>query len=889
MNKFLIKLTIAIAITLVYIDKLISILLTIGNTVDTSLNSFLIGYCILFVLVVFLYIRLIRKKFIFSEKATFLVVYFSSVYIILRVFKCDTITFTPFKFFFTYSDVIFLIYFLQIGALYLLFEKEKLRKQNKKTEKDLGEKGFFLEDTLYSDDIIDNELILNKLIEVTSGLKPIVSFNIGINAVWGYGKSTFLERFKNKFEDKNKSAIVFWYRIWKNKTTEGIIANFFEELKVQLEPYSGEISDSIDKYVKAVLDLSPSEIQKFVSTGMAFLNNSKTLEGYHLVINNSIKTIDQQIVILLDDLDRLNKEEIFNTLKLIRTISDFNNVIFIAGYDRKYIIDTIEQSRDNYLDKIFNVELNLLPFREERLTDKLFEFVDETYPFKSSSFNLGFKSLFEVEKQTSGYSYDLYFGETFNCSSHKLTYIDFLPTYRDVKRFANEFKFYADFLESDLDVFPSDYILFKLLVYRFRELNDLIFDNLDNLLTKAKLSEVEHKVVAAMSSNNFDIYIYDKRSSDSILKLLVGYSQKNKVIITTALCQLFSKKSYDYYKINQNCIAKVNHNIFYVKNGLITGEIRVSDFQKAFDKNELYKLSIELSKFKYQLQFELNRELNTFIFNKKTFDKAQCIDLFTTINTTVSSYSSFLEDKQLLCFLDNAYIQLFKKNSESFQSFLKGLILKNENIGNIDTLISRININKLRIGSKSKYLIDEYREYEEYDFLTEDFIKDVLIEKLKTSIEQKSTVGLIIEIYHLYTERIVFEKNTVRSSTSNDLLKVDIINRISLYFKSELFDFLKKEKELDFLGFQPNFFLSVIFSKKETVESFLADDSNAELYMNISHEGWSNFNDFLKGLSFKEAGLSNDDLSKVKLLINAFIKNNYVNLSKEKYKEIVDS
>ena len=158
-------------------------------------------------------------------------------------------------------------------------------------------------------------------------------------------------------------------------------------------------------------------------------------------------------MILLDDLDRLDKEEILNGLKLIRTISDFNNVIFIVGYDRKYIVKTIDQPSDNYLDKIFNVELALLPFRENKLVDQLFLLVDDLYD-KDNSFNKGFKELFEDKPSYNALDLSLMYD---NNSSRlnkdiKLTYLNFLPTYRDVKRFINEFKFYASFLKNNEDV-----------------------------------------------------------------------------------------------------------------------------------------------------------------------------------------------------------------------------------------------------------------------------------------------------------------------------------------------------------------------------------------------------------------------------------------------------
>jgi Cdc6-like AAA superfamily ATPase len=231
--------------------------------------------------------------------------------------------------------------------------------------------GAFLEDSLYVDSEIDNEQILQKLISSISGYKPKVAFSIGLNAVWGYGKSSFLHRFKDEYKKKNPKEIIFWNRIWKNKGSIAIIENFFEELKDNLKPYSGEISEDINKYVDSILSLSSTDLHKIINVGTNALSENSTLEKYFSDINDNIKKIDKQIIILLDDLDRLEKTEILNTLKLIRTLSDFNNVIFIAGYDRKYIVETIEMPKDNYLDKIFNVEINLLPFDEESIVNEL--------------------------------------------------------------------------------------------------------------------------------------------------------------------------------------------------------------------------------------------------------------------------------------------------------------------------------------------------------------------------------------------------------------------------------------------------------------------------------------------------------------------------------------
>jgi len=56
-------------------------------------------------------------------------------------------------------------------------------------------------------------------------------------------------------------------------------------------------------------------------------------------INEIIEKIDRKLFVFVDDIDRLNKAEILETLRILRNIAGFKNVIFICGFDRDYVIN----------------------------------------------------------------------------------------------------------------------------------------------------------------------------------------------------------------------------------------------------------------------------------------------------------------------------------------------------------------------------------------------------------------------------------------------------------------------------------------------------------------------------------------------------------------------
>ena len=153
---------------------------------------------------------------------------------------------------------------------------------------------------MYVDGEIDNELIVKELIFSIKDYKPKNSFSIGINAEWGFGKSTFLHRFYKEYRKTNSETIMFWFHIWKNKGDKAIIDNFFKEFSTNLKPHSAEIEDNIEKYTDAILSISPGEISQVIKAGKNIFKEDHSLEEYYQKIQDAILRIDRQIMIWID-------------------------------------------------------------------------------------------------------------------------------------------------------------------------------------------------------------------------------------------------------------------------------------------------------------------------------------------------------------------------------------------------------------------------------------------------------------------------------------------------------------------------------------------------------------------------------------------------------------
>lgn len=880
---------------LIFLDPISTLLVTLGENIDFSSKAFKTGYILIAVLLFCSYLFFISKRFIHNKRINFFVLFIFTSYVIYRFIFIEYITFTTLKGDFKFADLIILILFLHL----VNFAVVELKKNKIKRREKSDSESFFIEDKIYKDGEIDNEAILNKLMEVVKDFKPDEAFSIGLNAVWGYGKSSFLHRFYNLFKRDNPNQLIFWYRIWKNKGSNAIIENFFQELKTQLKPYSSDISEDISKYVDSILSLSNSDLHNIITKGKDFISENETLENYYTSINNNIEKIDRQIVVLLDDLDRLENIEIINSLKLMRTLSDFNNIIFIAGYDRSYITRTIDSSKDNYLDKIFNVEINLLPFDSDLIIDELFKQVELLFPVElskkdSGSFNEAFKNLFKDLELSPEEINEAFLGENKaqTCSAnYSLSYKDFLPTYRDVKRFLNEFKFNFSFLSNEADVIAQEYILLKLLTYKYRELSILVFSNLEDFLTRTRLDNVNRDNVVIFGDNYMNnIYEYTESNQKSLKNKLDDYSQKDFDIINAVLCRLFGKKPVEYYQKYQNTVAKIFYVDIYLRNNILTGKVSVSDLINAFENSNIFGFVKSVSKNLNKIDIHLTNEIKQFIYNNEPKSQSQYLDQLRTVHYLLPNHNTYDEQK-IIDLVRIAFHKFYFKDKEPFLRDIQRII----NVGSfgfLDFMLQDINFDYKRRKSGLNYEPGMLKRFNNNEFLEED-IQELFTNKLKFLLENETEPNVLYTLYNQNVDAIVGDKQVLKSFEVSQQILGDVQKRFSEYFNSQWFVSIRNEiseLEGESIGYAPNFNLAQLCMNEKDKKALIEDPFNVELYNQFYKNGWENFYYLINEMeSFLKKSITEEEvkvIERAKKFVKAFIEKDCKPLNKQEYNAV---
>lgn len=202
------------------------------------------------------------------------------------------------------------------------------------------------------------------------------SFTIGITGSWGSGKTTFYKILKRRIEQEGKFTVCE-FKPWQVVNYTQLSAQFFSTftnhlINIGVLPESDLISDIVrySGFLESVPKIS-EYARPFIKVLQA--QEETSLQALHDQIEKVLVDSDFQIAVMIDDLDRLNQNELMEVLRLIRISANFRNVLFIVTYDKGHIANLMGKDGKEYLKKIVNVEINLPPIENYKYTEILLD------------------------------------------------------------------------------------------------------------------------------------------------------------------------------------------------------------------------------------------------------------------------------------------------------------------------------------------------------------------------------------------------------------------------------------------------------------------------------------------------------------------------------------
>lgn len=291
--------------------------------------------------------------------------------------------------------------------------------------------------TQSSEDKLNRTSLAKGIARAISNIDAKDSLVIGVYGGWGTGKTSLLNLLEEQLEIESKQPpLIMRFNPWDFSSQEQLTTQFFRELSVFLRlhetiPTLSRIADTVDQYgrllspVARVLAPHTTEITKvawslFKKWGPKTIRTTIDLKAE---INSALATLDHKLIILVDDIDRLNTAEIRQTFQLIKLNANFSNTVYVTAFKKEAVEHSLKDvspgAPGEYLEKIVQV-----PFTLPAITGaKLGEFIINNFNKTLASFPVP-----NLDQQR--------FGNMFNSG-----FIDYFQTLRDVTRYFNSFRF----------------------------------------------------------------------------------------------------------------------------------------------------------------------------------------------------------------------------------------------------------------------------------------------------------------------------------------------------------------------------------------------------------------------------------------------------------------
>ncbi|MEQ1941500.1 P-loop NTPase fold protein [Mesorhizobium sp. VNQ89] len=178
---------------------------------------------------------------------------------------------------------------------------------------------------------------------------------------------------------------------WNFSGQENLVRAFFSELSAQIDV---EPEGALKKAMNTLAGYLPSVAGGLVAGGFLATGNipaaaaggavgkaageaasklirsESSLEGAKKKLAEALRTADQRIIIIIDDIDRLLPNEMRAIFSLVKSLGDLPNVLYVLSFDSEVVHLGLQQNAERmdpaFLEKIVQVSLKLPPpWREE--------------------------------------------------------------------------------------------------------------------------------------------------------------------------------------------------------------------------------------------------------------------------------------------------------------------------------------------------------------------------------------------------------------------------------------------------------------------------------------------------------------------------------------------
>jgi hypothetical protein len=257
----------------------------------------------------------------------------------------------------------------------------------------------------WTEDRLGFKPFAERLSKVLLNLEAPNGYVIGLHGEWGSGKSTalnfvkaFLEKHNAEVEGDTAQIEIIDFRPWIVSGHQDLITSFFKVLSERLpgaerpgwvnrnlRRVRGATDPVIDAVATLAIVADPTMGVASKATGKIAsmsLNHAidrfleePSLQTAYDKLHALLATKKKRFLVIIDDIDRLRRDEIRLIMQMVKTVGRLPNVVYLLSYDRDVVWDALDDGISakrvgpNFGEKIVQQEVELpRPFQDDLLS-----------------------------------------------------------------------------------------------------------------------------------------------------------------------------------------------------------------------------------------------------------------------------------------------------------------------------------------------------------------------------------------------------------------------------------------------------------------------------------------------------------------------------------------
>ena len=264
-----------------------------------------------------------------------------------------------------------------------------------------------------NEDRLDRKPLASRIAERIHASRSGPSTVFGLAGPWGSGKSSVLNMVEETLtDDQHQDAwAVVTFTPWSATDTTTLTDEFYRaiaeampktpagntarKLLASAAPTASAVSKAaitalVEKHLGegALKDIAKAGTEALTEQAgdYTFDEQPDPFAERFKRISDAISKTGKNVLVIVDDLDRLHTDELLSVMRAVRLLGRFDGVHYLLSYDEHTILNVLEQTdlaRSNrphardYLEKIVQYPFTLPPLQESHLADELRTCIDE--------------------------------------------------------------------------------------------------------------------------------------------------------------------------------------------------------------------------------------------------------------------------------------------------------------------------------------------------------------------------------------------------------------------------------------------------------------------------------------------------------------------------------